>query len=359
MAGRPQISINGRSFQALHGELLLDAALRSGIDLPYDCRSGHCGACCVRLVSGEVLGGDGSKPGVVHACQCRIAGDAVIESVEVAGTRSVNGVLSSLMQLSPEIMEVGITTSRALPYHAGQYAKVQFQGYPSRSFSMTHPLQPNASSGSVWFHVRRMKDGRVTPSLGRRILPGHPVRLTGPYGSAYFRPGLDSRLILIGTNTGFAPIWSIAAAALRENPARAMTIITGGRTLESLYMGRALGQLARFANVRIAPFCSSLRSVTQWVMPGRPTDFIPQLLPCDVVYVCGAPAMVDAVRSIAAHAGAVCFADPFLPTGDDGSGRSCSRVDVPLQAARHPAILFSRMRRARHDRSYGQLAEPG
>lgn len=316
MASHPQITVNGRIFQARRGELLLDAVLRNGIDLPYDCRSGHCGTCCVRLVSGEMLGGEGSEPGVVHACQCRISGDAVVERGQVAGIRSVNGVLSSLSPLSPEIIEVGITTQRALPYHAGQYAKVQFQGYPSRSFSMTHALQGNSSSSSVYFHVRRMKDGRVTPALGRRILPGHPVSLTGPYGSAYFRPELDGRLILIATNTGFAPIWSIAAAALREKPARVMKIITGGRTLESLYMGRALGQLARFPNVRIAPFCSSLRSVTQWVVPGRPTDFIPQLLPSDVVYVCGAPAMVDAVKSIAGNAGAVCYADPFMPTNE-------------------------------------------
>ena len=48
-----QITINGSSFLARHGELLLDAALSNGIDLPFDCRAGHCGTCCVRLVSGE------------------------------------------------------------------------------------------------------------------------------------------------------------------------------------------------------------------------------------------------------------------------------------------------------------------
>ena len=79
------------------------------------------------------------------------------------------------------------------------------------------------------------------------------VKLTGPYGSAHFRRNLSSRLILVATNTGFAPIWSIAAAALRENPERIMMIITGGRTLQSLYMGPALAQLARYPNVLIVP----------------------------------------------------------------------------------------------------------
>ncbi len=317
MARAHQVTINGDSFLARRGELLLDAALNNGIDLPYDCRAGHCGTCCVRLVSGEVKGGEGAEPGIVHACQCRIVGDVVVERKEPSGVRTVEGVLSSLRPLSPEVMEVGIRTDRALPYHAGQYVQVHFKGYPSRPFSITHPLGGDPSSSTVWFHVRRMKDGRVTPSLGKRIRPGHRVTLTGPYGSAHFRPNLDGRLILVGTNTGFAPIWSVAAAALRENPARSMMIIAGGRSIESLYMGTALARLARFPNVVVVPVCSTPQTAFPAVMLGRPTDYLPPLVPTDVLYACGAPGMVDSIKSIAARSGAVCYADPFLPTTDD------------------------------------------
>ena len=314
MARTHRISIDGKSFLARRGELLLDAALSNGIDLPHDCRAGHCGSCCVRLVSGDVEGGEGSEPGVVHACQCRIVGDAVIERGEPSGIRIVEGVLSSLRSLSPEVMEVGIRTDRALPYHAGQYAQVCFRGYPSRPFSMTHPLHSSPDGRSVWFHVRRMKDGCVTPSLGKRIKPGSRVMLTGPYGSAHFRPNLGGRLVLVATNTGFAPIWSIAAAALRERPERTMMIIAGGRTLEQLYMGAALAQLARFPNVVVVPCCSRPQTSIDGVNPGRPTDYLPRLLPTDVLYACGAPGMVESIKSIAAHVGATCYADPFLPT---------------------------------------------
>jgi NAD(P)H-flavin reductase/ferredoxin len=317
MAGSHQITINGHSFRARRGELLLDAALSNGIDLPHDCRAGHCGTCCVRLVSGEVHGGRGAEPDIVHACQCRIVGDAVIERDRPPGVRSVEGTLSSMRPLSPEVMEVGIRTDRALPYRAGQYLQVRFSGYPSRPFSITHPLRSNPESGSLWFHVRRMKDGRVTSSLGKRITPGHRMKLTGPYGSAHFRPNLKSRLILVATNTGFAPIWSIAVAALRENPARRMMIIAGGRTIESLYMGPALMQLSRFPNVLVVPVCSMPQTLATAVKPGRPTDYLPRLLPTDVLYACGAPGMIDSIKSIAALIGAVCYSDPFLPTTDD------------------------------------------
>jgi 3-phenylpropionate/trans-cinnamate dioxygenase ferredoxin reductase subunit len=317
MARNHQITIDGHSFFALRGQLLLDAALSNGIELPHDCRAGHCGICCVRLVSGEVRGGEGSEPGIVHACQCRIVGDADFEMDLPSEVRTVEGVLSSLHPLSPEVMEVGIRTNRALPYLAGQYAQVSFSGYPSRPFSITHPLHGNPNGGSVWFHVRRMKDGRVTSSLGKRIKPGHRVKLTGPYGSAHFRPNLDSPLILVATSTGFAPIWSIAVAALRENPERTMIIIAGGRTIESLYMWPALVRLASFPNVHVVPVCSTPQKLANAVNLGRPTDYLPPLLRSDVLYACGAPGMVDSIKSIAARNGAVCYADPFLPTTDD------------------------------------------
>jgi 3-phenylpropionate/trans-cinnamate dioxygenase ferredoxin reductase subunit len=316
------VTIDGMRFPARRGEVLLDAALSNGVDLPYHCRAGHCGTCCVRLVSGEVQGGQGAEPGIVHACQCRIVGDVVIEKGQLESVRTVKGVLTSLLPLSPEVVEVGIRADGALPYHPGQYAQVRFNGYPSRPFSITHPLRGEPDSGSIWFHVRRMPDGSVTSSLGKRIKLGHRVTMTGPYGSAHFRRNSSSRLILVATSTGFAPIWSIAVAALRENPQRPLMMIAGGRSLAALYMGPALAQLARFSNVCVVPVCSTPQTISNAVYLGRPTDFLPRLVPTDVLYACGAPGMVEAIKSIAAHSGAVCYADPFLPSPARGGEES-------------------------------------
>jgi NAD(P)H-flavin reductase/ferredoxin len=337
------ITINGNRVEANHGTLLLDAALNNGIDLPYDCRAGHCGTCCVRLISGEVQGGEGSEPGIIHACQCRIAGNVVIESCEASGVRSIEGVLGSVRTLSPDVMEIGIKTDRALPYHAGQYAQVCFAGFPSRPFSITHPLSSNPSGGSVWFHVRRMQNGRVTASLGKRIKPGHRVTLNGPYGSAHFRPGIEGRLILVATNTGFAPIWSIAAAALREKPERRIMIIAGGRSIGSLYMHAALARLASFPNVLVVPVCSAPHALPNGVMPGRPTDYLPLMLTTDVVYACGSPEMVQAVKAIAANFGAACYADPFLKAhidkaGDNALTRAVEWLTVSGRKSARPAV---------------------
>ncbi|WP_088346154.1 MULTISPECIES: 2Fe-2S iron-sulfur cluster-binding protein [Rhodomicrobium] len=355
MAKSHQITINGESFSARRGELLLDAALSNGIELPYDCRAGHCGTCCVQLLEGQVHGGEGSAPGTIHACQSRIVGDVVIERGQSSPAITVDGVLSSLRPLSRDVMEVGIRTERALPYHAGQYAQIKFSGYPTRPFSITHPLRGSPNGRSVWFHIRKMEEGRVTPLIGRRITLGHRVQVSGPYGSAHFRPNLEGRLILVATNTGFAPIWSIAVAALRENPDRRIMIIAGGRTVESLYMGPALVRLARFPNVRVVPCCSTPQTLSKAVKAGRPTDFLPRLLPSDVLYACGMPAMVDSIKAIAARFGAVCYADPFVANNNDTVEegiltRAMEWLALPTAAVRDRIAIPSRQK--------GQLALP-
>lgn len=63
---------------------LLDVLLDEGIEAPYSCREGHCGACATTLVSGEVemevndvLEPDDLDEGLILACQARPTTDSV------------------------------------------------------------------------------------------------------------------------------------------------------------------------------------------------------------------------------------------------------------------------------------------
>jgi 3-ketosteroid 9alpha-monooxygenase subunit B len=65
-------------------EKLLDVLLDNGIEAPYSCREGHCGACATTLVSGEVemetndvLDAEDLADGLILACQSRPASDSV------------------------------------------------------------------------------------------------------------------------------------------------------------------------------------------------------------------------------------------------------------------------------------------
>src|SRR5215467_6783759 len=78
-----RVEVNGQTFSASRGELLLDAALMNGVDIPHDCRSGYCGSCRVRVLAGRCVGDAGSDPGIIHACQSRIVSDLKIEVEDV------------------------------------------------------------------------------------------------------------------------------------------------------------------------------------------------------------------------------------------------------------------------------------
>ena len=63
---------------------LLDVLLDAGIEAPYSCREGHCGACATTKLQGEVdmevndvLDADDLAEGLILACQAHPLSDSV------------------------------------------------------------------------------------------------------------------------------------------------------------------------------------------------------------------------------------------------------------------------------------------
>jgi len=152
--------------------------------------------------------------------------------------------------------------------------------------------------------LRAAADGGATSAL----------YLSGPFGSAFLRRNHRGPIVLVGGGTGFAPMWSIAVAAIMEKPERQLTFIVAARDLRSLYSHAALCRLARFPNVTIIPVVTEPQSDFPAFRGGLPTEHMPQLTPDTVVYTSGAPGMTDAIGRMARAAGARCYADPFVPT---------------------------------------------
>ncbi|HUI96890.1 MAG TPA: 2Fe-2S iron-sulfur cluster-binding protein [Xanthobacteraceae bacterium] len=318
-----KVRANGQEFSANCGDLLLDAALMNGVDIPYDCRSGYCGTCRVNLVGGRVFGGaeDGS-PNVVRACQCRVISDVAVEIEDVPETTTEQGEVVRLFRLAPDVMEVCIAMPQRAEYLPGQHYKVQFRGFPARCYSPTFPLEGSHDETVLRFHVKRVRNGRVSTALGRDIRVGHKVKLTGSLGMAFFRRERAGRVVLVAGGTGFAPMWSVALGALAERRDRQIVFIVGSRTLKSLYMIRALCKLAHFPGVTIVPVVAEPHGMSDAVRTGQPTDYMPALLSSDSVYTAGAPAMVTRVARLANMVGARCYTDPFEAQSSEPEQRS-------------------------------------
>jgi glycine betaine catabolism B len=78
---------SGKVTEVPHELTLLEAAEECGVSIPFECRSGICGQCKTRLISGKVvmevqdaLTGTDRARGLVLACQARAAQDLVVDA---------------------------------------------------------------------------------------------------------------------------------------------------------------------------------------------------------------------------------------------------------------------------------------
>jgi CDP-4-dehydro-6-deoxyglucose reductase len=325
---------NGARFAVRSGDVMLDAALSNGIDLPHDCRAGRCGSCLVRLRKGQTFGGESRQQGVVHACQARVFSDLTVEYDILPPVERVDARVTRLVNLTPDVVELTITPAKRLPILPGQYCRFTFRGFPARAFSPTAPLdRPGGLGRSFRLNVKRVRDGRVSPNLGRYIKVGHPLKVEGPYGAAFLRPGKAQRLVLVAGGTGFAPIWAVADAALRENPTRHLVLIAGVRSLKSFYMAQALNRANQLLNVRVIATAEELDGAHPAYRPGRPSDHLPRLNADDIVYAAGAPRMVDSVAEAVEAARATLYCDPFEASGQGEERSSWLNVLSWIRAA--------------------------
>jgi phenol/toluene 2-monooxygenase (NADH) P5/A5 len=77
----------GKEIVVQEGQTILEAALAQGINWPYGCAHGMCGACKAQLISGEVdlsdasafaLFDDEREEGLILTCCARPKSDAVL-----------------------------------------------------------------------------------------------------------------------------------------------------------------------------------------------------------------------------------------------------------------------------------------
>lgn len=311
MAKLHTVRIGEETFAARSGQVVLDAALLGGVDMPHDCRAGRCGACVARVKQGITLGGEARQLGAIHTCQARVFSDLALEVEALPPVVRVKGRVAAVAELAGDIVELVVALEQRFDMYPGQFCKLTFKGYPARPFSPTASLASLDDDGLLRFHIKRLRNGQVTQLIGPTIKERHTVVVEGPFGHAFLRPGLSQRLVLVGSGTGFAPVWMLAAAALRENPQRSIVMIAASRKIAGFYMAPALELVSGRPNVQIVATIEELVRDHRLVSAGSAVDHLPELQASDIVYACGAPKLVDYVCDVATAAGAQFYADAF------------------------------------------------
>jgi CDP-4-dehydro-6-deoxyglucose reductase, E3 len=314
------------------GETLLDAGLREGVEMPFECRNGGCGKCKVTLAYGNVDYGAYQRDmltdteraaGKVLPCTATALGDVEIEytPAKVPGgiaARTWSATVKSLDKLSPDVMRVHLALEGGEPiaFYAGQYINILLEDGAKRSFSFA--TAPGAAE-DIELHIRHIAGGRFTGHVFEAMRAGDRVRFEGPLGAFFLREDSDKPIIFVAGSTGFAPVKSMLEYAFARGMKRRMLLYWGVRRLQDLYLGELPLQWAREHDTfTFVPVLSDPAPEDHWT--GR-TGLVHEAILADFpvlagyqVYACGSAAMVEASHpAFRAHGLAQddCFSDAF------------------------------------------------
>ena len=308
---------SGHQFTAAPTETLLEAALNAGVNLPYGCRNGACGACKGRILQGEVdlgafqpttLTATDRAEGRALLCTAHAHSDLTVEIREVGkageiAPRTLPCRVERMERLAPDVMALWLKlpANERLQFLPGQYIDFLLKDGRRRSFSLANNPEHDEL---IELHIRHVPGGWFTDQVFGSMKVKDILRIHGPLGSFYLRDSEhsdDKPAILLAGGTGYAPMKSILSHALHAAEGRHFILYWGARTRADLYQAEGPQQWAQqFPRFDFIPVLSEPNADDAW--NGR-TGFVHEAALADFadlsgveVYACGAPAMIDAAR---------------------------------------------------------------
>jgi ferredoxin-NAD(P)+ reductase (naphthalene dioxygenase ferredoxin-specific) len=314
---------------AQSGMNLLDVLRANEVPISYSCLSGRCGTCRCRVVAGHVRdnGPEAGRPQsgketYVLACQAVLTDNCTIEIPEtdeivVHPARIIKGTVTAIEEATHDIRRVRLKLAKPLAFSPGQYATLQFTPDHVRPYSMAG-LPGDAE---MEFQIRKVPGGHVSHYVFTELAVGAAVRISGPLGTAYLRRTHTGPMLCVGGGTGLAPVLSIVRGALEGGMDNPIHLYFGVRSEQDLYDAERLQALAAaHPNLKVNIVVAT-GPVGAGQRAGLVTDAIAQDLPSLAgwrAYLCGAPAMVEALNLLVSRLGVLpgyIHADAFYPSG--------------------------------------------
>ncbi|TDY00943.1 2Fe-2S iron-sulfur cluster-binding protein [Thiohalophilus thiocyanatoxydans] len=216
------IEPSGRTFEAASGETVLEAALRAGMNVPYNCNNGSCGQCAARLISGEIgkhLPHDYAfrqhekDQGLFLMCSATPGSDMVIESRTIGSAEDVphqeiDAKVYKVDEVADNVRVLQLRTPRSqtLRFLAGQYVTLHIDGLAPRSKSVA---SCPCNGMYLQFHVRYSQEDPFARYIFNNITPRSSMRIAGPHGSFTLDENSRRPMIFIANDTGIAPMKSL------------------------------------------------------------------------------------------------------------------------------------------------------
>jgi NAD(P)H-flavin reductase/quinol-cytochrome oxidoreductase complex cytochrome b subunit len=315
------------------GETLLEAGLRAGLALPFECRNGACGVCSCSILRGQVehanvqesaLSSEARAQGKALMCCAVALGDVELEvdhplAAEAQPIRQWRVRVVRMQRYAPRVMGLWLEDIHAerIDFAAGQYFNVILEDGQRRAFSFANPPHDNTQ---VEMHVRLIEGGRFTPRVFDSMQVGAEFDIEGPLGQFSLQSN-ERPILFVAGATGFAPVRSILLDCFRRGVQRPMVLYWGVSDPADLYQREQVEQWQReHPNFRLVTVLSAPEEHSDW--SGR-TGLVHEAILHDYpdlsgmeVYVCGSVQLVDAAVPAFLQQGLsedACYSDSFLP----------------------------------------------
>jgi len=248
----PEIHTSAQTvFISNPGETLLDAASQAGVQLPYSCKSGRCGTCKCRVITGEtrVLQAEAGltpaeqEAGWILSCVRTAISDLVLDvqdfgGIEFPAPRTLPCKINTIEHLASDVIRIllRLPPTADFKYLPGQSLDLIAPGGIRRSYSIANAFM---QAGALEMHVRAVQNGLMSRFLLDTATSGTLMHLHGPLGTFALRDPAGKDLIFLATGTGIAPVKALLESLplLKASQAPAsVTLLWGGRYPEDLYL---------------------------------------------------------------------------------------------------------------------------
>ncbi len=307
---------NGKLFDASGERTILDAALQQSVFLEYSCRTGRCGICKTKVLSGstevtkpeESLTDAERAEGHILTC-CRFATtDVSIESEDLGvladyPAKTVPCRINSLAHVTEDVVEVTLRLppGQALRFLPGQYVDVIGRAGVRRSYSIANAPRED---GCIVLYIKRVPSGEMSHYWFNEASTNDLLRLEGPLGTFFFRENPAKTIALLATGTGIAPVKALLED-FQANPqmvaGKKVLVFWGNRHQQDLFWQPS------FENIDYHYLPVLSRAGAEWsgasgyiqdvLMEGKPA--IEDL----IVYACGSEEMIHSAKRMLGEAG--------------------------------------------------------
>jgi len=217
---------SGHTFSCEANETLLDAALRSGVNISYHCATGGCGECKAKIIAGRVKDyrhhdfviPEAEK--ITHTvlmCSVSAASDLVVEASEAVTAQDI-----PLQQIAVKVAKIDRVNdgnlilhlrtprSKTLRFLAGQYVQAAIPGGAAANFYIA---SCPCNGMVIQLHVQR-SNLPFNAFAFAQLKAGDSLGISGPFGD--FTLDEDSRrpIVMVAEDTGFAPLKSLIEHAI-------------------------------------------------------------------------------------------------------------------------------------------------